>query len=210
MSQDTQANPHPADPILQIPLVIHTRSGVSSLDDPRSGSPSQHFPPACPALRRPCSAKLEENPPTPALSSPLTSKLRDTKPYNFKDTKARRHKSPPLGLGHCTRRDHPQQPQQIGEKNLRCSNLHELLLQTEAPFYIRHAPPHAHHLQDKLGRCRRDDKQQPNAILQIQLLSIEESKGKQGEKVTLGKVAGKQAQQREQETRLLLWTLTLP
>lgn len=150
------------------------------------------------------------NPPTSALSSPLTSKLRDTKPYNFKDTKARRHKSPPLGLGHCTRRDHPQQPQQIGEKNLRCSNLHELLLQTEASFYIRCTPPHAHHLQDKLGRCRRDDKQQPNAILQIQLLSIEESKGKQGEKVTLGKVAGKQAQQREQETRLLLWTLTLP
>lgn len=209
MSQDT--NPLPVDPILQTPLVIHTTSGVLSFDDPQVWQPSsQHSPPGCPALRRPCSAKLEKNPPTPALSSPLTSKLRDTKPYNLKDTKARRHKSPPSGLGHPTRQDHPHQPQQIGEKNLRCSNLHELLLQTEAPFYIRCISPHAHHLQDKLGHRRRDDKQQPNATLQIQLLSIEESKGKQGEKVTLGKVAGKQAQQREQETRLLLWTLTLP
>lgn len=204
MSQDTQANPLPADPILQTPLVIHTRSGVLSLDDPQVWQPSQHSHQPVLPWGGP------ENPPAPALSSPLTSKLRDTKPYNFKDTKARRHKSPPLGLGHCTRRDHPQQPRQIGEKNLRCSNLHELLLQTEAPFYIRCTPPHAHHLQDKLGHCRRDDKQQPNAILQIQLLSIEESKGKQGDKVTWGKVAGKQAQQREQETRLLLWTLTLP
>lgn len=106
MSKDTQANPLPADPILQTPLVIHTRSGVSSLDGPQVWQPSpQHPPPACPALRRPCSAKLEENP-IPALSSPLTSKLRDTKPYNLKDTKARRHRSP-SGLGHRTRRDHP-------------------------------------------------------------------------------------------------------
>lgn len=144
MSQDTQANPLPGDPILQTPLVIHTTSGVSSLDDPQAWQPSsQHSPPACPALRRLCSPKLQKNPPTSALSSPLTSKLRDIKPYKLKDTKARRHKSPPLGLGHRTRRDHPQQPQQIGEKNLRCSNLHELLQQTEAPFYITSCSPPA-------------------------------------------------------------------
>lgn len=44
----------------------------------------------------------------------------------------------------------------------------------------------------------------------LQLFSIEESKGKQGEKTALGKVAGKQAQQQEQETQLLLRTLVLP
>lgn len=154
--------------------------------------------------------KAGEESPYPSPLKPTDQQVKRHKTLNLKDTKARRHKSLPLGLERPTRQDYSQQPQQIGEKNLRCSNLHELLLQTEAPFYIRCTSPHAHHLQDKLGHRRRDDKQQPNATLQIQLLSIEESKGKQGEKVTLGKVAGKQAQQREQETTLLLWTLTLP
>ena len=46
-------------------------------------------------------------------------------------------------------------------------------------LHIQCALPHANHLQDKLGPHSRDDKQQPNIILQIQLFSIEESKGKQ-------------------------------
>lgn len=162
MSQD---NPLPADPILQTPLVIHTTSGVLSLDDPQVWQPSP--------LRGPCSAKLEENPP------PQPSQVKRHKTPQLQGHQGKDNESPPLGLGHHTGRDHPQQPQQIGEKDLRCSNLHELLLQTEAPFYTRCTSPHAHHLQDKLGHCRRDDKQQPNTILQTQLLSIEESKGKQ-------------------------------
>lgn len=47
-------------------------------------------------------------------------------------------------------------------------------------LYINFALPQANCLQDQLGPCSsRDDKQQPNVSLQIQLFSIERSKGKQ-------------------------------
>lgn len=138
MSRDTQTNPLPRDPILQTPLPIHTTSGVSSLDDPQVWQPSPQHPTSPSYTEEALQCKAGGVTPTPALSSPMTSKLRDMKAYNLKYTKVRRHQSPPLGLGHCTRQDHPQQPQQIGEKNLRCSNLHELLLQTEAPLHLMH------------------------------------------------------------------------
>lgn len=47
-------------------------------------------------------------------------------------------------------------------------------------LYIKFVLPQANRLQDQLGPCSsRDDKQQPNITLQIQLFSIERSKGKQ-------------------------------